>query len=183
MIDYEEKAHIKPLLISTAEERAAILESSPPARESSDIRDDPYTYMSHLIFNRWKPFILRAIHIDEGTYYSRFLRQLPITQKVLSQNLKELQQDGLVFRRVLPEVPPRVEYCLTETGRNLVELLDLIYDWGWIDMRKKGLPVDVMGEMWHGYRSRDEEMMNRPSKRERSSDGTGSAGDGPPTLK
>ena len=170
MFDFTEKDLAKKKLISTPEEREKILQSCPPARETAGIRDDPYTYMMGLVFNRWKPFILRAIHVDEGTYYSRFLKQLPITQKVLSQNLKELQRDGLVFRRVLPEVPPRVEYCLTPDGKSLVSLLDLIYDWGWIDMRRKGLPVDALGEMWHGYRPPEEARMENPMKREAPAD-------------
>ena len=151
---------------SSPEVREQILEGCPPPRESINIADDPYTHVIRLAFNRWKPFILWGIHMDKGTNYSRFLKQLPITQKVLSQNLKELQEDGLVFRRVLPEVPPRVEYCLTSSGRSLIYLLDLIYNWGWIDMRKKGLPVDVIGEMWHEFRPRDDELMRDPVKKE-----------------
>lgn len=72
-----------------------------------DIAKDPYNHMMRVVFSRWKPFILRAIDIDEGTYFSRFFKQLPISQKVLSQNLKDMQADGLIYRMVLPEVPPR----------------------------------------------------------------------------
>lgn len=133
--------------------------------DSTDIRDDPYAHVMRVVFSRWKPFILRAIYIDGGTYYSQFLKQLPITQKVLSQNLKEMQADGLIYRQVIPEVPPRVEYLLTEAGKSLIGLLDLVYDWGWVDMRKKGLPVDVRGEMWHGYRDQNEDMMQWPVKK------------------
>ncbi len=153
-------------LMSTPEERARILATVPQAEEESyDVRNDPYSHMMRIIFNRWKPFILRAIYVDEGTYFSKFLKQLPITQKVLSQNLKDMQNDGLIYRNVLPEVPPRVEYCLTESGRAMIGLLDLVYDWGWVDMRNKGLPVDALGEMWHGYRERDEDQMLDPMRR------------------
>lgn len=151
-------------LISTAEERVKILDSLnvPEENEVFDITRDPYVHMMKLIFNRWKPFLLRAIAIDGQTYYSRFFKQLPISQKVLSQNLKEMVEDELIVRRVIPEVPPRVEYSLTEHGRSLVSILDLIYDWGWMDMKRKGIPVDVLGEMWHGYREMDEGLMDNP---------------------
>lgn len=153
-------------LMSTPEEREQILAAVPQAEgECFDVRSDPYSHMMRIIFNRWKPFILRAIYVDEGTYFSKFLKQLPITQKVLSQNLKDMQNDGLIYRNVLPEVPPRVEYRLTESGRAMIGLLDLVYDWGWVDMRNKGLPVDALGEMWHGYRERDEEQMLDPMRK------------------
>lgn len=164
----EAKMH---LLMSTKEERERLLETTPPHEPSEpNVYDDPYSHMMRLIFNRWKPFLLRAIYVDEGTYFSKFLKQLPITQKVLSQNLKDMQNDGLIYRNVLPEVPPRVEYCLTDSGRAMIGLLDLVYDWGWVDMRRKGLPVDPMGEIWHGYRERDEELMRNPPHRARTED-------------
>ena len=129
-----------------------------------DIRKDPYNYMSRLIFSRWKPFILRAMDFDVAnlTHFSKFTKQLPISQKVLSQNLREMEADGLIFRTVVPETPPRVEYRLTDIGRSLVPLLNAVYDWGWHDMKRKGLPIDALGEMWHGYREKDERIMYQP---------------------
>lgn len=160
----EKEAKLRQLM-STEEERELLLETMPPPEAGGpNVYDDPYSHMMRLIFNRWKPFLLRAIYVDEGTYFSKFLKQLPITQKVLSQNLKDMQNDGLIYRNVLPEVPPRVEYCLTDSGRAMIGLLDLVYDWGWVDMRRKGLPVDPMGEIWHGYRERDEELLRHPPR-------------------
>ncbi len=132
-----------------------------------DIKKDPYNHMMKMVFCRWKPFILRAMDFDEGnlTHFSRFTKQLPITQKVLSENLRQLEEDGLISRTVLATVPPQVEYRLTERGRKLVPLLDEVYKWGWEDMRKKGLPIDALGEMWHGFREKDEELMEHPYKK------------------
>lgn len=159
--DREKKEKQIRELMSTPEERAEILDelNVPKENEVFDITTDPYVHMMKLIFNRWKPFLLRAIAIDGKTYYSRFFKQLPISQKVLSQNLKEMVKDELIERTVIPEVPPRVEYSLTEHGKSLIAILDLIYDWGWMDMKRKGMPVDILGEMWHGYRESDEELM------------------------
>ena len=48
----------------------------------------------------------------------------------LSQNLKELERDGLIHRKMYPEVPPKVEYTLTARGNSLVQVLDKLCDWG-----------------------------------------------------
>mgnify|MGYP004450072425 CR=1 FL=1 len=132
-----------------------------------DITQDPYNHMIRVIFSKWKPFILRAMDFDESncTNFAMFAKQLPITQKVLAANLNQLAEDGLVTRTVIPEKPPRVEYRLTEEGKSLIPLLDQVYKWGWEDMKRKGLPIDSLGEMWHGYREKDPEAMSHPYKK------------------
>lgn len=130
-----------------------------------DIARDPYNYVSKVVFSRWKPFILQAMNTDEVTSFSRFTRQLPITQKVLAQNLKALEKDGLIHRTVIPESPPRTEYRLTERGRSLIPLLDQVYSWGWHVMKEEGMPIDALGEMWHGYREKEDDKMEAPFKK------------------
>ncbi len=163
----EQREQTASLLMSTPEEREHLLRDKDLLDESPNfnIANDPYNHMMRVVFSKWKPFILRAIYLDGGTYFSRFFKQLPITQKVLSQNLKQLQDDGLIYRIVLPEIPPRVSYHLTRQGASLIPILDLVYDWGWNDMRQKGLPVDALGEMWHGYRKPDADAMDTPYKK------------------
>jgi len=136
-----------------------------------DIQKDPYNHMMHILFSRWKPFILMAMIFDEGkTNFSDFAGQLPISHKVLTENLKAMEKDGLIFRTVVPDSPPRTEYRLTEVGMELVPLLRAVYDAGWKDMSRKGLPIDALGEMWHGYRERDNELMRRPYKKRENRD-------------
>ena len=130
-----------------------------------DIRKDPYNYVMRVVFCRWKPFILQAMDTDEVTNFSRFIKQLPITQKVLSQNLKALEQDGLVVRTVIPDTPPRREYRLTDRGRSLIPLLDQVYAWGWNVMKEENMPIDALGEMWHGYRKKEDDVMLHPYKK------------------
>lgn len=132
-----------------------------------DITKDPYNHMMKVVFCRWKPFILRAMTFDEGelTHFSRFTKQLPITQKVLAENLRQLEEDGLIYRTVIPVKPPQVEYRLTEAGKSIIPLLDAVYRWGWEDMKRKEMPIDALGEMWHGFREPDEELMRHPYKR------------------
>ena len=109
-----------------------------------DIAKDPYNYVMRVVFCRWKPFILQAMDTDEVTNFSRFCKQLPITQKVLTQNLKALEQDGLVMRTVIPDTPPRHV------------------------MQEEGLPIDSLGEMWHGYREKEDDLMDQPFRKKRS---------------
>ena len=132
-----------------------------------DINKDPYNYVMKVVFSRWKPFILQAMDTDEVTNFSRFCKQLPITQKVLSQNLKALEDDGLITRTVIPETPPRTEYRLTPRGQSLIPLLDAVYDWGWHVMKDENLPIDALGEMWHGYREKQDDIMYHPFQKTR----------------
>lgn len=132
-----------------------------------DINKDPYNYVMKVVFSRWKPFILQAMDTDEVTNFSRFCKQLPITQKVLSQNLKALEDDGLITRTVIPETPPRTEYRLTPRGQSLIPLLDAVYDWGWHVMKDENLPIDALGEMWHGYREKQDDIMYHPFQKPR----------------
>ena len=62
-----------------------------------------------------------------------------ITQKMLTQQLRELERDGIVHREVYPVVPPKVEYSLTEHGRTLFPILKAMEDWGEIHMREPAI--------------------------------------------
>ena len=130
-----------------------------------NFEQDPYNYVINTFCNRWKFCILRGICFDGATRFNRFTKQLPISEKVLTMTLKELENDGLIERTVYPEVPVRVEYTLTDTGRSLMPLLDMMYDWGWNRMKELGLEIDPLGEMWHGYREKDETVMRNPFKK------------------
>jgi len=83
-----------------------------------------------VIGGKWKPGIL--YEMERGTLrFGQLKRVLPgITQKMLTQQLRELEQDGIIWRTVFAEVPPRVEYGLTEYGRSLRGILDEMAKWG-----------------------------------------------------
>lgn len=83
-----------------------------------------------LISNRWMVLILRDLLTGTKRYgeLSRSLKH--ISPKVLVSNLQKLEQNGLVRREVFPEVPPRVEYTLTDTGKSLKGVLDVLGQWG-----------------------------------------------------
>lgn len=83
-----------------------------------------------LLSSKWKILIIRELL--KGTCRYRDLRQqvFGVSQKMLTQSLKELEADGLVARRVYPEVPPRVEYSLTDDGNSLRPVIQVLDDWG-----------------------------------------------------
>lgn len=83
-----------------------------------------------VIGGRWKVLILRELF--GGTQrFSALNRALPgITQKMLTQQLRELEEDGIVHRQVYQQVPPRVEYSLTSLGQTLYPVLKSMHEWG-----------------------------------------------------
>lgn len=83
-----------------------------------------------LISDRWKVLILRDL-LSGTKRFSELKRSLAtISQKVLTSNLRSMESDGLLTREVYPEVPPRVEYTLTDLGQSLKPLLDAMCSWG-----------------------------------------------------
>lgn len=83
-----------------------------------------------LISNRWKVLILRDL-IDGTKRFGELKRSVSgISQKVLTANLREMEADGLLVRKVFAEVPPRVEYTLTQTGSSLRPILTAMWEWG-----------------------------------------------------
>lgn len=83
-----------------------------------------------LIGDKWKVLILRDL-MDGTKRFGELRRSIgTISQKVLTAQLRDMEQKGLVNRKVYAEVPPRVEYTLTETGYSLKTILDAMKDWG-----------------------------------------------------
>jgi DNA-binding HxlR family transcriptional regulator len=84
----------------------------------------------HIIGGKWKPVI--AFHLLEGTLrFGELRRLLPdATQKMLTQQLRELERDGVVSRKIYQQVPPKVEYSLTPHGRTLRPILKALCQWG-----------------------------------------------------
>ncbi|WP_203655392.1 winged helix-turn-helix transcriptional regulator [Actinocatenispora rupis] len=79
---------------------------------------------------RWKLLILHHLLVREPRRFSELERAIPrVTQKMLIQQLRALEADGIVQRIVYPEVPPHVEYRLTEAGTALVPALNALHDW------------------------------------------------------
>ena len=83
-----------------------------------------------LISDRWKVLIIRDL-LDGTKRFGEIKKSIGnVSQKVLTANLRSMEDSGLLTRKVYPEVPPRVEYTLTETGYSLKPILDAIVEWG-----------------------------------------------------
>ena len=83
-----------------------------------------------LISDRWKVLIIRDL-LDGTKRFGELKRSVgSISQKVLTSNLRAMEESGLVKRKVYAEVPPRVEYTLTDTGQSLRPILDAMSKWG-----------------------------------------------------
>ncbi len=89
-------------------------------------------YTLKVIGGKWKPLILEYLK-DNGTKrYMEILRYLEhAPKKTLTQQLRELEEDGILRRTVIPTVPVQVEYTITEYGTSLYPLLDAMCDWGY----------------------------------------------------
>lgn len=84
-----------------------------------------------ILSGKWKALIIWNLSIYKVIRYNEFKRLIPgITQKMLSQQLKDLEQNGLVNRTVYHEIPPMVEYSLTKTAEDLIPILDAMDKWG-----------------------------------------------------
>lgn len=82
------------------------------------------------IGGKWKGIILHHLS-DDLKRFSELQRLMPnVTQKMLTKQLRELEQDGIVHRHVYPQVPPKVEYSLTEFGLTLTPILQALEQWG-----------------------------------------------------
>ena len=97
----------------------------------ANFSDTGYSYTLSLISGKYKPVILYCLMEYEPVRFNQMQRYLGrVADKTLSQNLKELETDGLISRKMYAEIPPKVEYSLTERGRSLMSVLDKLCDWG-----------------------------------------------------
>lgn len=95
------------------------------------------------IGGKWKTVVLWYLRKD-AKRFSELKRHIPeITEKMLSMQLKQLELDGIVQRKVYAEVPPRVEYFLTEEGKTLLPLLEEMAAWGRKKGKKEGEVIEV----------------------------------------
>ena len=99
--------------------------------DEADFSQTGYSYTLSLISGKYKPIILYCLMEYEPVRFNEMQRYLgKVADKTLSQHLKELERDGLIHRKMYPEIPPKVEYTLTPRGRSLMKVLDQLCTWG-----------------------------------------------------
>ena len=99
--------------------------------ENANFEDTGFSYTMSLISGKHKMVILYCLMEFEPVRFNEMKRYLGrVTDKTLSSNLKELEADQLIVRKEYPQIPPKVEYSLTERGKSLMKLLDQLCVWG-----------------------------------------------------
>ena len=94
-----------------------------------------------MMSGKWKVRILWKLHQGSILRFGELRKALPgITEKMLAQQLRELERDGLVTRKMYPEVPPRVEYFMSPFGQTLRPILELIAQWS-VENQKRILKI------------------------------------------
>ncbi|MFD1707652.1 winged helix-turn-helix transcriptional regulator [Siminovitchia sediminis] len=85
----------------------------------------------NILVGKWKPVILYHLFHEGTLRFSELKRLMPeITQKMLTKQLRELEDEDIVQRVVYPQVPPKVEYSITEYGKSLEPVLNVMHEWG-----------------------------------------------------
>lgn len=96
-----------------------------------ELPECPVATCVQLIGNKWKLLIIRNLIYNGEQRFTDFTKTIPaISKKVLTDNLRALENDGLIVREVFAEVPPRVVYSLTELGDTLRPILNAMSEWG-----------------------------------------------------
>lgn len=99
--------------------------------ENANFEDTGFSYTMSLISGKHKMVILYCLMEFEPVRFNEMKRYLGrVTDKTLSSNLKELEEDQLIVRKEYPQIPPKVEYSLTERGKSLMKVLDQLCVWG-----------------------------------------------------
>lgn len=102
----------------------------------------PFELTIELIGGKWKGLILWHLHDKKVLRNGEMLRLMPrITQKMLTQQLREMEENGLVKRVIYEQVPPKVEYSLTQHGNALRPILEMMIDWGVEYAKEKNITI------------------------------------------
>lgn len=98
--------------------------------KKENLPECPVATTVELIGSKWKLLILKYL-LNKTMRYNELKREIDgISQKVLTSTLKSMVEDGIVIRTSYPEVPPRVEYSLSEIGESMRPVIDVMTDWG-----------------------------------------------------
>jgi DNA-binding HxlR family transcriptional regulator len=102
-----------------------------------DLSSCPVKTTADVISGKWKPLIIFALKTG-SLRYGELRKQVPgPTHKVLTEQLRQLEKDWIIARKIYAEVPPRVEYSLSAYGRTLTPVLQAMADWGEKHARRK----------------------------------------------
>lgn len=103
----------------------------------TSLSDTPFGYTLSMIGGKWRLVILYWLVEYETIRFNELHRKIgSITFKTLSTQLKEMEADGLIIRQEYPQIPPKVEYSLSDKGRSLYPIMEAMCEWGSINQTK-----------------------------------------------
>lgn len=95
-----------------------------------NLNNCPVTETMRIIGGKWKLLILYLIYNDINRFGKMSLMLKDISKQMLTRQLRELEKEGIIERKIYPEIPPRVEYFLTHKGQCLLPVLNMMKEWG-----------------------------------------------------
>lgn len=97
---------------------------------TKSIQDCPLEYTMKIIGGKWKPILIFRIYNNINRFGMLSNNINEISKNMLTKQLRELEKDKIITRKIYPEIPPRVEYSLTKRGESLLPILESICEWG-----------------------------------------------------
>lgn len=109
-----------------------------PEEMKQRLENCPINYTMNKIGGKWKPIILHRVSVGVNRF-GILQRAIPgISKQMLTAQLRELEEDGFIERIIYPEIPPRVEYFITEKGQTIFPLIEAMKEWGIRQMTESG---------------------------------------------
>ena len=96
-----------------------------------NVENCPVTATMGVIGGKWKILVIFLIYNEVNRFGKMGMVLKEISKQMLTTQLRELENDGIIKRVIYPEIPPRVEYFLTEKGKSLLPIIDLMKEWGY----------------------------------------------------
>jgi len=108
----------------------------------------PFEYTLSIIGGKWKIRIMYLLSVNKVMRYGELKLDVPgITHKMLAKQLKEMETDGILSRKEYSQIPPKVEYSLTEKGESLIPIINSICHWG--EANRPVIDGEVIVHKWH----------------------------------
>ena len=122
---------VRTFLLGTIQKESVIMQNQKRCIASENLSETGFSYTLSLIQGKYKMTILYTLMEFKVVRFNELQRYIDgISFKTLSSSLKELERDGLILRKEYPQIPPKVEYSLSERGKSLMPILDGMCEWG-----------------------------------------------------
>lgn len=125
------KKQVRTFLTNTILKESVTMSMEKFEKRIMSLTDTPFGYTLSMIGGKWRLVILYWLVEYETIRFNELQRKIgTITYKTLSMELKKLEADGLIIRKEYPQIPPKVEYSLSDKGRSLLPIMERMCQWG-----------------------------------------------------